>query len=37
MWNFVLEHLPNKAELVGTLAAFVVPYGMSKLFVWIRS
>lgn len=37
MWDFILEHLPDKNVLWGMLAAFLIPYGMTKLLVWIRS
>lgn len=37
MWEFILDHLPDKAVLVGTAAAFFIPYGMTKLLAWIRS
>lgn len=37
MQDFILEHLPDKGTLIGMLAAFIIPYGMTKLLAWIRS
>jgi hypothetical protein len=37
MWEKMIEYIPSLDTLFGAIVVFIVPYGISKFFEWIRS
>ena len=37
MWEFIMEHIPDKQIIIFTVLIFVIPYAMTRLYQWIRS